>query len=114
MAHMTQEEYQQNKKDVYFTTGILAVVTVVEVGLSILFEKYIGDPRWILMVFVTLASLVKAYWIMKVFMHVGHEKKGFIFTILFPFVFLVWAILAFALDGLHYFEMREILNGIFY
>lgn len=31
MAEMTQQEYEQNKKDVYKTTGILAVVTVVEV-----------------------------------------------------------------------------------
>lgn len=114
MAEMTQQEYEQNKKDVYKTTGILAVVTVVEVLGSIAYENLVEDVRWPLMVFVTLASLVKAYWIMAVFMHVGHEKKGFIFTILFPFVFLVWAIIAFSVDGAAWLEMRNALNSILF
>ena len=92
--------------------------TVVEVGMALLYEFVLMDalglPRIPLMIFVTLASLFKAYWIMKVFMHVGHEKRGFVFTLLFPFVFLVWGIISFAADGAHYGAMREILNGIFY
>lgn len=116
MAHMTQEEYIQNKKDVYKTTGILAVVTVVEVVFALWYEfslmESLGLPRWPLMVFVTLASAIKAYWIMRVFMHVGHEKKGFVFSILFPFTFLIWAILAFSIDGLHWDAMREAINTI--
>jgi cytochrome c oxidase subunit IV len=114
MAEMTQQEYEQNKKDVYKTTGILAVVTVVEVLGSIVYENMVEDLRWPLMVFVTLASVIKAYWIMAIFMHVGHEKKGFILTILFPFVFLVWAIIAFSADGAAWLEMRNALNGILF
>lgn len=112
---MTQEEYTQSKKDVYRTTIILSIVTVVEVLGSIVYESVV-DPatRWPLMLFVTMASIVKAYWIMKVFMHVGHENKGFVFTLLFPFVFLVWAIIAFAADGSHFHALRESLNGIFF
>lgn len=117
MAHMTQEEYKQNVSDVYKTTGILAAVTVIEVVFALWYEfnlmESLGLPRWPLMVFVTLASAIKAYWIMKVFMHVGHEKKGFIFSILFPFSFLVWAILAFSIDGSSWEAMRNAINGIF-
>ncbi len=118
MAHMTQEEYKESVKDVYRTTMILGAVTIIEVSVALLYEFYLMEtfslPRSILMVFVTIASLVKAFWIMKVFMHVGHEKKGFVFTLLFPFVFLVWAILAFSADGAHWLVMRNLLNGIFY
>lgn len=111
---MTQEEYKQGKKDVYRTTIILSIVTVVEVLGSIVYEHFVDNTRWPLMVFVTLASIVKAYWIMKVFMHVGHERKGFVFTLLFPFVFLIWAIIAFSSDGANINSMRESFNGIFF
>ncbi|MCB0539203.1 MAG: cytochrome C oxidase subunit IV family protein [Bacteroidetes bacterium] len=118
MAHMTQEEYKQNVKDVYKTTLILSVVTILEVSLALLYEYKLMEamslPRWPLMVFVTVMSLVKAYWIMKVFMHVGHEKKGFVFTLLFPFVFLVWYILSFAYDGFAYYQLREFVYTIFF
>jgi cytochrome c oxidase subunit IV len=117
MAHMTQEEYKQNVKDVYKTTLILSVVTIGEVALALFYEFKLMEafdlPRLPLMIFVTMASAVKAYWIMKVFMHVGHEKKGFIFSILFPFTFLVWAILAFSIDGSYWAALRESLNSIF-
>lgn len=117
MAHMTQEEYKQNVSDVYKTTGILAFVTIAEVALALWYEfslmESLGLPRWPLMVFVTLASAIKAFWIMKVFMHVGHEKKGFVFTILFPFTFLIWAIIAFSLDGFSWSQMQDAINNIF-
>lgn len=106
---MTQEEYQKSKREVYKVTGILAVVTLIEVIGAFFYEKIVVDPRWPLMVFVSLASLVKAYWIMAVFMHVNHEKKGFIFTILFPFIFLVWAIISFSADGAWYSKLYHMI-----
>ena len=87
---MTQEEYKKNVREVYRTTAILSVVTIVEVVGALMYEKYAmpaGYPRIVLSIFVSVASLIKAYWIMAVFMHVNHEKKGFAFTILFPFSF---------------------------
>lgn len=111
---MTQEEYKQGKKDIWSTTIILSIVTIVEVLGSIAYENLVDSTRLPLMIFVTLASVVKAYFIMKVFMHVGHENRGFVYTLLFPFVFLVWAIIAFSAEGSHIHAMREILNGIFF
>lgn len=114
MGHMTQQEYEQGKKDIRFTTIVLAIVTVLEVGGSIVYEHFVQDFRMPLIIFVVMASVIKAYYIMKIFMHVGHERKGFIFTILFPFVFLVWAIVAFGFDGAHWMKLREALNGILF
>lgn len=111
---MTQEEYKQGKKDIWTTTIILSIVTIVEVLGSIAYENLVESTRLPLMIFVTLASIVKAYFIMKIFMHVGHENRAFIFTLLFPFVFLVWAIIAFSAEGTSIHAMRQILNGIFY
>jgi len=114
MAHMTQEEYKQGKKDIMTTTIILSIVTIVEVLGSIAYENLVESTRLPLMIFVTLASVIKAYFIMKVFMHVGHENKGFIFTLLTPFCFLIWAIIAFSAEGTHIHAMRQVLNGLFY
>ena len=40
MAHMTQEEYKKNVREVYRTTAILSLVTIVEVVGALLYEKY--------------------------------------------------------------------------
>lgn len=114
MAHLTQEEYNQGKKDIWSTTILLSIVTIVEVLGSIAYEHYVDSTRIPLMIFVVVASVIKAYYIMKVFMHVGHEKKGFAFTLLYPFFFLTWFIIAFAAEGSSIHAMRQILNGVFY
>lgn len=115
MAHMTQEEYKKNVREVYRTTAILSLVTIVEVVGALLYEKYAlpsGYPKFVLSVFVSVASLIKAYWIMAVFMHVNHEKRGFTFTILFPFSFLILAIIAFSMDGSNFGELLRNINSL--
>ena len=61
MAHMTQEEYKKNVREVYRTTAILSLVTIVEVVGALLYEKYAlpsGYPKFVLSVFVSVASLI--------------------------------------------------------
>jgi cytochrome c oxidase subunit IV len=99
---MTQHEYEHHKTDVWKTTILLSVVTIVEVVFAIYYEKSLipmGWPLWALRLFLVLASVLKAFYIMAVFMHVKHEKKAFIFTILVPFTLLIWMIIAFLYDG---------------
>ena len=117
MAHepMSQEEYKHHVKDVYKTTIILSIITIVEVLLAWAYEEFLvygaaEAPRWPLRIFVVLASGLKAYWIMAVFMHVKHETKGFIYSIFVPTIFLVWAIIAFSWEGASWAEMRTFLN----
>ncbi|NNC94802.1 MAG: cytochrome C oxidase subunit IV family protein [Chitinophagales bacterium] len=117
MAHepMSPEEYKHHVKDVYVTTVILSVITIVEVVLAVFYEKYFIDardfPRLPLRIFVVLASIMKAYWIMAVFMHVKHETKGFIYSILIPTLFLVWAIIAFSWEGASWSDMRDMFGN---
>ena len=112
---MSDEEYKQSKRDVYVTTAILSIVTIVEVVLAVIYDKYLvygeGMSRVPLMIFVALASFIKAYYIMGVFMHVKHEKKSFILTITLPTMFLVWAIIAFSWEGVSWNAMREFINS---
>jgi cytochrome c oxidase subunit IV len=46
-----------------------------------------------IVIFIVL-TLVKAFWIMAEFMHMNHEKKGLVYSIIFPLMFLLWLILA--------------------
>ncbi len=39
MAHMTQEEYKKNVREVYRTTAILSVVTIVEVVGALMYDE---------------------------------------------------------------------------
>ncbi len=112
----SESEYKAQVSAVYKTTVILAIVTIVEVVVALLYEKYgieqSGMPRLPLMIFVSLASIVKAYWIMAIFMHVKYETKGFVLSILVPTLFLVWAVIAFSMEGQSWGWLREnILNG---
>lgn len=78
----------------------LGILTVVEVIFAFALPGIIWvDPQLPLNIILIVLSLVKAVCIMGVFMHVNHETKGFKYTILIPFTFLIWAIIAFLWEG---------------
>lgn len=102
----SQEQYKKNVRKIWTATAILSVVTIFEVVLAVKFHL----PYTLLAFFVSVISLIKAYYIMSTFMHLGDETKGFIYSVLFPFVFLIWGFICFALDGSSFQGMREALN----
>lgn len=111
--HWTEEEYNTSKKDVLKTIIILSVVTIVEVGVAMIYDNVYpqgGGPKLWLNLFMAVMSVVKVVYIMGIFMHVNHETPWFKRTILLPFLFLVWAIIAFAVEGGSWASMRELLN----
>ena len=110
MAHApyTPEEYKKNVNKIWKTTAILSIVTIVEVAVAVGLHL----PYHYLAAFVSIVSIIKAVYIMGVFMHLGHEVKGFQFAVLFPFVFLIWGFVAFSLDGASFQGMRAAMNMI--
>ncbi len=110
--HWTVEEYNDSKKDVLKTIVILSVVTIAEVGLAIFYDHFLANSMgkiWINLA-MAIASVVKVYFIMGTFMHLKHEKKWFIITVFSPFAFLIWAIIAFSVEGASWEHMRTWLN----
>lgn len=111
--HWTEGEYNDSKKEVLKTIIILSVVTIAEVGIAIAYDLFVGDggsTKWLINLIMAVASVVKVYFIMGTFMHLKHEKKGFILSVLLPFLFLVWAIIAFVVEGGSWQAMRNLLN----
>lgn len=79
----------------------LFAVTVVE--FIIAFTLAAGDLRTIIFVVLTI---VKAYYIVSEFMHLGHEEKGLRWSIIFPLILVVWLIVALIVEGDYINTMR--------
>ena len=113
--HWTDGEYVDGRKEVLKTIIILSVVTVVEVGIAIGYDVLMaadgGKHKWVVNMLMAFFSVVKVIYIMGTFMHLKHEKKGFILTVLLPFLFLIWAIIAFTFEGASWQYMRTWLNA---
>ncbi len=87
-------------------TALLAVVTILEVALG-LYGHYQGLNVGIRNFFFILMTLVKAFYIVKVFMHLGDEFKNFVTLVLMPLIFFVWFIIAFLADGSFWLHMNK-------
>ena len=112
--HWTDGEYSDGRKEVLKTIVVLSVVTVVEVGIAISYDEFAKDGgkfRWLISLLMAVFSVVKVIYIMGTFMHLKHEKKMFILSVLLPFLFLIWAIIAFAFEGASWNYMRSWLNA---
>jgi hypothetical protein len=112
--HWTDSEYKDGRVEVLRTIIILSVVTVVEVGIAIGYDELAKDGgkyKWLISLLMAAFSVVKVIYIMGTFMHLKHEKKRFMLTVLMPFLFLIWAIIAFTLEGESWHVMRSWLNA---
>ncbi len=87
-------------------TAILSVVTIVEVGLGLL-SSSIGLGKGIVNTFFLILTLLKAAYIVRVFMHLGDELRNFFITIMIPLVLFVWFIIAFLYDGTFWQRMNR-------
>lgn len=95
--------YEASKKIATKTISILAVITVFEVLFALLGKGYLVDgfhiSGWITGFVMITLSLVKAYLIVYEFMHMKYEVPGLVKTVLLPTLLLVWAIIAFMMEG---------------
>ena len=106
--------YEESIRDVYKGLGLLAVITLVEVFVSLFGKGYLGvdvGEYSVLLAIVAIAliglSLYKAYFIIYEFMHMGYEVKGLAMSVLLPTLLLVWALIAFFQEGNSWKERRE-------
>jgi cytochrome c oxidase subunit IV len=91
-AHHSEEEGVKIRKKIYFVTVILCLITAVEIGIGMAgINRLSASPgtwmaiKW----FYVILTLVKAGYIVLVFMHLGDERKNLRWTILAPYIFFV-------------------------
>jgi cytochrome c oxidase subunit 4 len=100
---MDSPESKAQVKRIWKVTGILSIITIVEVLFGLLGH---GIPLLILNTVFLVLTVVKAAYIVKVFMHLGDEKKSFVYFVLMPLLLFVWFIISFLMDGAHWLDMN--------
>ena len=109
MAHLDDATYKSQVRAVWMATLIMAVVTILEVGIALLVHyNYPEFPRMALNLMFIFMSLAKAYFIIAEFMHVKYETRALALTIMGPTLFLIWFIIAFLWEGSAWLNLRQI------
>jgi len=67
----------------------LAIITAIEY----VFAFTMAKGMLLNAIFVSL-TIVKAFYIVSEFMHLGHEVKGLIYSIILPMMFIIWLIVS--------------------
>ena len=90
------------RKKIYFVTVLLTVITIVEVLLGAFIKQNADSMAWITVKWsFIIMTLIKAGYIVMVFMHLGDEKKSLRNIILIPyFIFMAYLIFIALNEGL--------------
>lgn len=91
-AHHSEEHGKKVRATIWKVTAILTTITILEVGLGIFIKQ--GTSLWPVVKWSFIAlTLVKAAYIVLVFMHLGDERKSLRYVILVPYIlFIVYLI----------------------
>lgn len=91
-ARHDEEHGREIRKKIVFVTVLLSVVTAVEVILGIFVKQ--GTSMWPVVKWLFIAmTLVKAGYIVSVFMHLGDERKSLRYLIIIPYLIFLLMVL---------------------
>lgn len=95
----TREIPKAQTKVIWKTFFILCALTAVEFAFAFMMDA--GTLRNSIFIILTL---FKAFYIVAEFMHLKHETKSLIWTVLVPTILLVWLLVALLVEGTFYGE----------
>ncbi len=108
MSHhddINSAEAKGQVKKIWKIFWLLLVITIVEVFIGMQLSHTMPKA---LVAFIFLGlTLVKAGYIVAIFMHLGDEFKGFMITVLIPLILFFWFIIAFLADGGFWLHMND-------
>jgi cytochrome c oxidase subunit IV len=111
MAHSHSEEAtitvlppdKARIRKLWQVAGILGIITAIEFAVAFLVPHDLKDLRvWTFIIM----TIIKAAYIVGEFMHLRHETKVLMWSILVPIVFIVWMLVAFVYEGMAIGEVR--------
>lgn len=104
-------EHASGTGRIWKTFWVLSFLTVVELALGYLLYYKHGvwgyGPVISTKLAIALLTLLKAYYIVSIFMHLGDEIRNMIMTIIVPLLLFVWFIAAFLWDGNAWRNLRN-------
>lgn len=92
-----------NTKLIWRTFWILLAATAVEFVVAF---AIVHEHKFLRVSIFLLLTVVKAFYIVGEFMHLAHEKKVLIRSVVLPMIFVLWFIIAMLVEGNSIFEVR--------
>ncbi|MEZ4825793.1 MAG: cytochrome C oxidase subunit IV family protein [Bacteroidia bacterium] len=96
----------ETRRAIYRTALILTALTTVEFIIAFTKQYYAGwfgisesTAHSIVVATFVILTIFKAFYIVAEFMHLKHEVKRLAWTILVPFIFIVWLIIGLISEG---------------
>jgi cytochrome c oxidase subunit 4 len=91
-AHHSEETGKKIRAKIWKVTALLTAVTIIEVALGAMIKQGSGAWPFVKWSFIIM-TLLKAGYIVMVFMHLGDERKAMRYVILVPyFLFMLYLI----------------------
>ena len=104
-AHHSEEAGAAIRKKIWFVTALLTLITAVEVGMGIIFKRSETFSWTMIKWSFIVLTLVKAAYIVLVFMHLGEERSNLKKTILTPYILFISYLLFIAItEGFGHLE----------
>ncbi len=98
-SHSTKEIAPANTKRIWTVFWILLGITSLEFAIAFAKTPLHIPHAIVVSIFVGL-TIVKAFYIVAEFMHLGHEVKAFVYSVIVPFaMFVSWFIVAMLIEG---------------
>lgn len=97
----TGEIPKAKTKQIWKVFWILLGLTAVEFIFA-----FAMDPSLMRVGIFVILTIVKAFYIVAEFMHLGHEVKFLVWSIILPMVFVAWLVLAMMIEGNSVFDLR--------
>jgi cytochrome c oxidase subunit IV len=112
MSHSyNAETYAAAKKEIWKITWILSALTIVELAMGFWMYFSHGTMSSSMVMFlkgtILILMMVKAFYIVSYFMHLKHEIKNMIMTIVVPLLLFVWFITSFLYEGNSYKNLKN-------
>lgn len=86
--HHSEEEGKIKRKRIYKVTILLSILTIVEVLCGVFVKQ--GSDAWAAMRLAFLImTVIKAFYIVFTFMHVGDEKRILRITLMVPYIIFI-------------------------
>lgn len=100
-THHSEEEGVKIRKKIWKVTAILTIITIIEVALGAAIKQHSSIWPLVKWSFIGM-TIVKAAYIVLVFMHLGDEKKALKYTILVPYIIFIIYLIFICVTESHY------------
>lgn len=93
-------ESKKKVRKIWMITLLLAIVTIIEVSIG-LWAFLTGNHNSVVIAIFLILTIYKAFYITKVFMHLGDEDNFFVWLVIGPLFLFGWVITAYLIDAGH-------------